>query len=95
MTKELPRLFERLSFQDVQTHLSTLEYRGGTEQSRNLYEDTRHLFRIILPFLQKWTRMPEQYEALYQQMLDEMQRPDVTATWCLLTVWETRAVASE
>lgn len=95
VTQELPRLFERLGFQEVQTHLSTLEYRGGTEQSRSLYEDTRHLFRTILPFLQKWTRVPEQYEDLYQQMLDEMQRPDFTATWRLLTVWGTRPVAGE
>lgn len=80
VTKELPRLFERLGFQDVQTHLSMLEYRGGTEQSRSLYEDTRHLFRTILPFLQKWTHVPERYEELYHQILDEMQRPDFTTT---------------
>lgn len=95
VTGELPQLFERLGFQDVQTHLSVLEYRGETEQRRGLFEDTRHLFRTILPFLQKWTRIPENYEDLYQQMLDEMQQPDFTATWRLLTVWGTRHVTGE
>ncbi len=71
----------------MQTRLHMLEYQGNTEQGRALAEDTRRLFRTILPFLQKWTRVPDDYEDLYQQMLDEMLRSDFTATWRLLTVW--------
>jgi ubiquinone/menaquinone biosynthesis C-methylase UbiE len=95
VTQELPHLFERQGLQQVQTRLHALEYQGNTEQGRALVEDTRHLFRTILPFLQKWTRVPDDYEDLYQRMLDEMQRSDFTAIWRLLTVWGTRPSPGE
>jgi ubiquinone/menaquinone biosynthesis C-methylase UbiE len=90
VTQELPRFFERQGFQQIQTRLYALEYRGDTEPGRALAEDTRHLFRTILPFLNKWTRVPGNYEDLYQRMLAETQQPDFTAIWRLLTVWGTR-----
>lgn len=40
-----------------------------------------------MPFLRKWTRVPDDYEAIYQQMLCEMQQPDFVATWGMLTAW--------
>ena len=87
VTNQLPQLLQRNGFEHVQTYSHALVYRGGTEQGQALYEDTRHLFQSIVPFLRKWTRVPETYEETYQQMLNEMQRPDFSATWRLLTVW--------
>ncbi|HEY3993447.1 MAG TPA: hypothetical protein VGM01_11260 [Ktedonobacteraceae bacterium] len=43
--------------------------------------------RTALPFLRKWTRVPDDYEAIYQQMLIEMQQPDFVAQWDVVTVW--------
>jgi hypothetical protein len=43
--------------------------------------------RTALPFSRKWSRVPDDYEAIYQQALSEMQQPDFVATWSLLTVW--------
>jgi len=44
-------------------------------------------FRMILPFLRRWMRVPDDYEQWYQQALEEMQRPDFVARGNLLTVW--------
>jgi SAM-dependent methyltransferase len=59
------------------------------EQVNDRNEDEKAFFRAIIPFLRKWTRVPDDYEEIYQQMLSEMQQPDFVATWNLLTVWGT------
>jgi hypothetical protein len=52
-----------------------------------------HVFRLFLPFYRKWTRIPDNYEEIYQQALREMQQPDFVATWTYLTLWGTRTSA--
>jgi ubiquinone/menaquinone biosynthesis C-methylase UbiE len=93
VTGDLARLLTQQGFQQVQTHAHVLEYQGNTEPGRLFAENTRHLFQTIVPFLRKWTQVPDDYEALYQRMLDETQDPDFTAHWRLLTVWGTRPEA--
>ena len=41
----------------------------------------------MVPFLRKWTRVPDDYETLYRQILSEMQQPDFVARGSMLTVW--------
>lgn len=48
-------------------------------------------FRTLVPFLRKWIRVPDDYEATYQQMLSEIQQPDFAATSSYLTAWGTKA----
>jgi ubiquinone/menaquinone biosynthesis C-methylase UbiE len=84
---QLAHLLEQHGLQNVQTRTCTLEYRAGTAQGRSFYEDQKLVFRTMLPFMHKWTRVPDDYEALYQQALNEMQQPDFVATWELLTAW--------
>lgn len=86
-TRELARLLDQYGVQNVQTRLHKLEFRAGTVEAQSLYEDIKHVFRTALPFLRKWTQVPADYETIYQQALSEMQQPDFTATWDLLTVW--------
>ena len=90
ITSELARLLHQHGVRHVQTHSYTLEYRAGTIQGQSFYEDMKHIFRTGLPFLRKWTRVPEDYEEICQQALVEMQQPDFVATWHYLTVWGTR-----
>ena len=85
--KELPCLLHRWGLQQVQTRAYTLEYRAGTPECGLFIEDARHVFRVALPFLRKWTLVPEDYEECYQQMLTELGQPDFAATWKLQTVW--------
>lgn len=90
VTSELAHLMQQYGLQDVQTRESALEYRAGTEHGRMFAEDMRLAFRTVLPFLQKWTRVPDDYEDIYQQALDEIQQPGFVATWHALTVWGIR-----
>jgi ubiquinone/menaquinone biosynthesis C-methylase UbiE len=86
---ELARLMTLHGIENIQTQLRTLVFEAGTEGGRNFYEDTRHLYRVCLPFFHRWTRVPDDYEEIYQQALREMQEPGFVATWPLLTVWGT------
>lgn len=85
LTGQLVRLMTQHGFQDVQTWVHPLVYRAGTIEHQYFYEDTVHFFRLLLPFFQKWTRVPSDYEEIYQQALKEMQQPDFIATWTWVT----------
>jgi ubiquinone/menaquinone biosynthesis C-methylase UbiE len=84
---ELPRLMHQYGLQNVQTRVCTLEHRAGTPEGQLFSEDMKLVFRTMAPFLRKWTRVPDDYEALYQQMLGDIQQPDFVATWVVLTAW--------
>jgi ubiquinone/menaquinone biosynthesis C-methylase UbiE len=79
---------QRLS--NVQTRIHHLEHRAGTPQGQSFYEDTQHMFRTLLPFFHKWSRVPNDYEEIYQQALHDIQQPGFVATWTLLTAWGTK-----
>jgi ubiquinone/menaquinone biosynthesis C-methylase UbiE len=87
VTSELAHLLHQHGLQQVQTRAYTLEYHAGTPEWQSFFENIAHILRTVLPFLRKWTRVPDDYEEIYQQMLSEMQQPDFVATWSLLTAW--------
>ena len=84
---ELVRLMKQYGVKNVQTDTHVLQYRAGTPEGQHFAEDIRIAYRTFVPFLRKWTRVPEDYEAIYQQALLEMQQPHFVATWTLLTAW--------
>jgi hypothetical protein len=84
---ELPLLFEQQGFQHIQKHMHTFQYSAGTPEGDFVVDDVKHIFRTLLPFMRKWTRVPDDYEKIYQQALIEMQQPDFVATWNFLTIW--------
>ena len=75
---------------DVKSQVHTMVYRAGTEAGQHFYEDALRSFRLFVPFIQKWTRVPEDYEETCQQALKEIQHPDFVGTWTLLTAWGTK-----
>ncbi|HEY6410161.1 MAG TPA: hypothetical protein VIY29_22115, partial [Ktedonobacteraceae bacterium] len=77
-------------FQEVQTRPYALEYRGGTREGQVYIEDGIHVFRTLRPFIQKWGCLSKDFDALQQQTLEELHRPDFCATWHLLTAWGIR-----
>ena len=87
LTSELAPLLIRHGLANVQTQDHTLKYRAGTPESHLFAEDTQYLFKTLRPFIQKWTRLPEDYDALYHQALTEMQQMDFVATWKFVTAW--------
>jgi ubiquinone/menaquinone biosynthesis C-methylase UbiE len=90
VTRELARLMTERGIQDVQTRLHTLVYRAGTVEFQYFYEDMVRFYRVAVPFLNKWTNVPSDYQEIYQQALKEMQEPDFFTTATLLTAWGIR-----
>ncbi len=72
-----------------QTRRCPLTFPIGTPQGDLFISDTLHLCHTIKPFLQKWTRLPDDYDQIYQHMLEEAKRPDLVGRWTLLTIWGT------
>jgi ubiquinone/menaquinone biosynthesis C-methylase UbiE len=91
MITELPRQFARHSVENIQTKEYTLHIQAGTVHYNLFTADMAHVYRVALPFLRKWLKVPDNYDEIYQQALDEMRRPDFEAAWTLLTVWGTKS----
>ncbi len=89
VTSRLVGLLQQSGLQQVQTIEHTFIYQYRTEEGQLFFEDIRRGFRTIVPFLRKWAQVPENYGAVYQQVLTEMQELGFVATWKLLTAWGT------
>jgi len=87
VTGDLAPLLRQDGLQQVQTRAYAPEYRAGTPEGQKFYEDMKLLFQTLVPFLRKWTRVPDDYETLYQQALSEIQQPDFVAIGSMLTAW--------
>ncbi len=89
VTARLVQLMTKHDIQDVKSCVSTLAYQPGTRLGQYFYEDIVIGLRTGLPFFQKWTHVPSNYQGIYQQALKEMQAPEFAATWTWLTAWGT------
>jgi len=69
-----------MAWKQVQTREHLLTYRAGTPEGDHFAQDMAHSFHTVRPFLHKWTKVPTDYDDLYQQALQEMQQPDFEAT---------------
>ena len=83
----LPSFLSTAGIEQVQVRSYSFTYRPGTPEGDFYIEDMKHFFRNIVPFLRKWTRVLENYDELYQQMLIEMKQSDFEGRWNFLTVW--------
>jgi ubiquinone/menaquinone biosynthesis C-methylase UbiE len=87
LTSELASLLRKHGLGNVETRIHMLHYHAGTPEGDLFAENMQHGFRTLRPFLQKWTCVPEDYDAIYQQALSEMQQSDFEATWRFVTAW--------
>lgn len=90
ITDQLVPLLTQHGIRDVQSRVHTLIYRAGTAEHQSFCEDMRRTFRVGVPFFQKWTRVPSDYEEICEIALKEMQEPDFVGTAMLLTAWGTK-----
>ncbi|MBA2679715.1 MAG: hypothetical protein H0U76_15110 [Ktedonobacteraceae bacterium] len=67
----------------------------GSEETDAGKDDIKLLFRTIVPFLQKWIQVPKNYDQLYQQAMKDMDQPDYTAKWEIVTAWGTNPQQQE
>lgn len=87
ITDHLAGLLHQYGGRHTQSKAHTLTFRAGTPEGQACVDDIRYAFRTIHPFLAKWSCAPPEYDALYQRMCEELQQPDFSATWNLLTAW--------
>jgi len=87
LTDHLDQLLIRHGCQPVQTRPYALEFRAGTPEGQTYVQDMAHVFQTTRPFIQKWGCAPQDYDAIYQQALAEMQQDTFRVTWNHLTAW--------
>ena len=83
VTSNLARLLTQYGYKGVQTKTHAMQMHNSAEA----YEDTERFFRVIKPFLHKWGQLPDNYDEIYQQMLQEVQQPDFYAIVELRSAW--------
>jgi len=88
ITPMLGRFLRDAGFVDIQKKAHALEFSAGTEEYGETYQDLMIAFQLVEPFLVmlKMTT-PEDYQALYQQVLAEMMQDSFCAIGYFLTVW--------
>ncbi|HEY7418864.1 MAG TPA: methyltransferase domain-containing protein [Ktedonobacteraceae bacterium] len=86
---DLARVLSQHGVRNVQTRSYTISHRADTPEGQHFCKVIQLSYQTIVPFLRKWTRVPDDYEAIYQQMLAQMQQPDFVASMRLLTAWGT------
>jgi ubiquinone/menaquinone biosynthesis C-methylase UbiE len=89
LTGHLPALLQQHGFRRVltRTTLVDIDYNAEQDQAQQDREDLRYLFRTILPFLRQWIGVPDDYEALYQQAMNDLAESTFRATSSLVTIW--------
>jgi ubiquinone/menaquinone biosynthesis C-methylase UbiE len=86
---KLADLLHQQGIQNVQTRSVMLDHSARSDAMNTGKEDIKLLFRTVVPFLQKWTQVPKNYDQLYQQAVKDMDQPDYTAEWEIVTAWGT------
>lgn len=87
---ELFRLLSQVGLSDIQTQAYKLEYRADTPDGQLFVEDMGHVLASMQSFIQKWVRVSS-YEAVLQQAMEDLSRPDFVAYWGVFTAWGKKA----
>jgi ubiquinone/menaquinone biosynthesis C-methylase UbiE len=91
LTAHLASLLEQHGCHTVQTRTYCMTYQANTPSGQAFYEDMQRGFQTLYPFILKWGYRikTDDYDALCQQALTEIQQSNFQATWNLLTAWGT------
>jgi ubiquinone/menaquinone biosynthesis C-methylase UbiE len=87
ITAHLAPLLARFGCQELQTKEYALEVWAHTPEWQNYYDNARHVLQGSRVFLTKWGCFQGDFDALSQQVVEEMLRPDFHISWNFLTVW--------
>ncbi|HEV2583332.1 MAG TPA: class I SAM-dependent methyltransferase [Ktedonobacteraceae bacterium] len=91
LTGHLASLLGQHGCKAVQARTYSMTYQAGTPSAKVYYDDMQRAFQTLRPFILKWgpRTAPDDYDALCQQALAEIQQSNFQATWNLLTAWGT------
>ena len=87
MIRHLAPLLVQHGYQSVQQRERANLIKRSDPQWQSFYEDIRLLGRNIVPFLSKWGLLPDNYEQIYQQMLEDATAPEFYSQGLILTAW--------
>jgi ubiquinone/menaquinone biosynthesis C-methylase UbiE len=90
ITTHLPQQLLLSGCVDVQTQAYALQYEAGTPATEGFYNDVKMGTPLIRPFLEKSGCLDKDYDAICQQALADMQRPDFHGVGLLVTAWGTK-----
>ncbi len=85
LTGHLTVLLTGSGYQQVRITTHALHYQAGTPEGEAYARDGVQVLRMLRPFLEKWGCITTDYDALRQQVITEVARPDFSATWKILT----------
>lgn len=83
LTSELPEVLARFGIKNIKTTECLLTY---THNDIAFYEDMRYFYRLIIPFLRRWIRLPENYDEIYTQAMEDMRQEGFLASWRFLII---------
>lgn len=89
ITDHIASLLEQYGYRNVQSRYRVTEFHAETEQGKLFIENMEKLYRNAKPFLSKWVKLPEDFDRLYQQLVQELHEPNFFMKGKLLTVWGT------
>lgn len=95
IARDLSSVLTRYGFQNVQFREYTRALQAGTSEGEHLAEDMKMAFRTAIPFLRKWITLPDDYEDIYQRMVEETGKPDFAAGGLMITAWGRRPSKDE
>jgi ubiquinone/menaquinone biosynthesis C-methylase UbiE len=93
LTAGLARLLPEQGLQQMQTHDYVLEYPATTPEGRAFAENCQIFARIMVPWMQQWIQLPDDYEDIYQQMVHDIQQPTFYTSLGMTTFWGIRSPA--
>ncbi len=89
---DLVRLLDQYGLHNIQTRISTVNYRAGTPAGQQFIENIRLGSQNMIPFVRKWGALPDDFEKLRQESLEATQQPGFSGSWDILTAWGTTTI---
>jgi len=88
ITPMLERFLHNAGYHNIQREVHTLGFLPGTDSYSMCFHNYRLLFKLLQPFLQKMGVItPEEFDALYKQMITDFQSEEFCSLLSLLTVY--------
>jgi ubiquinone/menaquinone biosynthesis C-methylase UbiE len=92
-TLVLRQLMQEAGLVNLEHQSFALDYSYGTEAYETFYQEWVIGTPLLLPFLQAMgVTTKEEFDRLYEQMVEEMQEPSFHGMWFFLSVWGEKPV---
>ncbi len=87
VTAHLVGLMQRYGIEQVQTHVTVIAFHEDEALLSAFVNDLHRGCRTVAPFIRKWVKFADDYEKLYQQMVQETRQADFAIRQVIVTAW--------